>query len=412
MSSILTRFVNGNLRIEIRGEYAEKFLNLSLMQGIGLSNVVRYDERRIAADIILADIYRLRPIARASHCRFIIKRRQGLPFILERCRRRKLLLIGAVAFCVFLYLASSLVLSLTVTSPYSLSQSEKARIVALAREAGVIEGKLKYTMDLEAAQEHISQELPQLSFVEVSIIGNNVIINVVKRVDVSEEDKIIACGDIVATKDGVIEQILVRKGTACVKAGDTVTAGTVLVRGYNQSGLVAASAIVSAHVWYSGYGECALENTVVKNTGEQYMTVELSWPKQIKAYIWGDNTPEFQYYYQHQKSMPLVIWRNIRLPVELVITYYQEQQQNIISFTPEQAWQQAAKKAEKNARIALAAGAQIVSSDLKEIDAGDSIKRARFTIETIEDIGDFVKVDEQTQQQYQSLLNNDNNSTE
>jgi len=313
-------------------------------------------------------------------------------------------------FCIALYLASSLVLSLTVTSPYSLSQTEKARIVALAREAGVVEGKLQFTMDLEAAQEHISEELPQLSFVEVTIIGNNVLINVVKRVDVSEDDQIVACGDIVATKDGVIEQILVRKGTECVKAGDTVTAGTVLVRGYNQGGLVAASAIVSARVWYSGYGECALDKTEVKNTGKQYMTVELSWQTQIKALVWGDNTPQYQYYYQHQKSVPLVIWRNIRLPVELVITYYHEQQQDIFSYTPEQAWQQAAEAAEKNAKIALADDARIVASNLKEIEAGDRIKRARFTIETIEDIGDFSEADQQTQQQYLSLLNKENNS--
>jgi len=52
MNRILTRFVSGSLRIEIRGEYAEKFLNLSLTQGISLSNIVRYDERRISADII------------------------------------------------------------------------------------------------------------------------------------------------------------------------------------------------------------------------------------------------------------------------------------------------------------------------------------------------------------------------
>lgn len=70
-----------------------------------------------------------------------------------------------------------------------------------------------------------------ISWVSAKITGTKLVVQI-KEADLkADEEKSAAPGDIVADSDGMIESIVVRRGTAAVAPGDWVRAGDVLIYG-------------------------------------------------------------------------------------------------------------------------------------------------------------------------------------
>ena len=84
------RFIAGWLNVEFCGEQVSRFLNLCTRQGIHLWKVRKSKNGGVETCIYLNDVKRLRPGLRKTHVRFRILRKNGLPFVLHRYRKRKI----------------------------------------------------------------------------------------------------------------------------------------------------------------------------------------------------------------------------------------------------------------------------------------------------------------------------------
>lgn len=218
-------YLGGYVSITVPEQCLEKFVNLAITRGIFLWDITGTGASRVALKVRLNNVQPLRHVARMTRCRFKITGRAGLPFLVGRLRRRKILPAGALVFIVALYILSSFVWFIEVTGNQGV---ETTAIERVARDAGLYRGVLKWSINQAQIEEKILRQVPGLSWVGVQVDGTRIRIEVVEKV-LPSEDHGGQPVDVVAIKDGLIKEILVLSGHPLVEEGETVSAGQVLI---------------------------------------------------------------------------------------------------------------------------------------------------------------------------------------
>lgn len=406
-SSRVREAASGWLEIEITGEHTERLLNLALQQGLNMHHIRRLGERNIRARLLLTDIYALRPLLSASRCRFRVVKRAGWPFMLAHARRRAGLIIGGLLFALALYLSCSVIWQVEVESIYPISAAQRGSVLTLAGQAGLKPGTPSWGLDLAGISQYIITEASDFIFVQVERQGVKALIHVVRRIDVVGGDLPLPPGEIVAMADGLIEQILVRSGVAAVAPGATVKAGDVLVYGLSGEKIIAASALITARVWSEGEGEWPLKEAGLRPSGQNARGLSLrfgngeSAPSVIVA---GEKAAPYTHFTHLAQVYDVWLWRNIPLPVELILDTWYEQQPYATSYTKEQALYHAERQAASRALENLPRGCDLLSQKAVEL-AGDVNRvRLRVICEARADIGQFTPLTAQSMQRYEQML--------
>ena len=399
--------LRGELVLEISGDHPERLINLALQQGMEIRNVTRCGEN-MRLCLPLADFYRLRPLARRSGCRFHIISRHGLPFTLAFFRRRPLLLLLGALACFVLSWCCSLVGGISISSPYELSAADSSRVEQLAEEAGLKVGSSRWNMDLEQAEQYILDQFRELFYVEIFEHGSQLEIRVVKRTDIPEEEQIKLPGNIIASASGVIESVLVRRGTAAVEQGQTVTAGQVLIAGFMVESYLAADGIVTATVYGEGYGECAQEQTLYERSGRFCQSIRLKVGEGASILIAG-REPNYEYRESNEWVETLPLWRNNPAPVEILFSEIYELIPYKQSLTADQALEQARRAACEDAYAALLEQCPQgllgeVSYICEEIYLKDGVLRVRAVAQALAEIGSYCAMEEELLQELQKQM--------
>jgi len=405
--------LKGILEIEITGTAVERFLNLTLQEGIVLKDIRWLSPTKVCAYVLLKDIWYLRPIARAGRCQFHIRRRLGLPFYLARAGKRKILLFGSVFFIITFYILCNFAYYVCVDSPYEISPKDIAQVLEIAEEQGVKEGRLIWMMDFRRTEKEVMKQKTDLVFCGIERNGTKITINIVKRTLPAEDDRKLPYGHIFAKEDGVIEEILIIKGTAKVKRGDPVAAGQLLIAGFDQSGPVTASGVIRASVWYQGYGECPLSETLRKDTGRKAIGITLAWDGKEQVVIWGKAYSPYALFSEAKQRERLVVWRNIKLPVEVIKTKYIEEEETIKTRSADAAWQKAVQQAVAAAKKDLPPYARIKQTIIRPLGDSDQgqLKRAQVTLWITKDIGYFVEMNQEQADEIRDMISQEKEKT-
>ncbi|RYD03383.1 hypothetical protein N752_19585 [Desulforamulus aquiferis] len=159
-------FILGYVSMVIKGDFLEKYVNMATSRGIYLWDITRLGKDQIMVKVRISDVRPLRHIARATKCRFKIHQRFGLPFLVDRLKKRKLLAIGGLAFLVILYFLSSFVWFVDVSGAEKLSKDE---IKKYAAESGLKPGVAKWGVDTKEVEKSIREKLPSVAWVGVTL---------------------------------------------------------------------------------------------------------------------------------------------------------------------------------------------------------------------------------------------------
>lgn len=278
----LWRLLRGYVIIKVKGAGLEAFLNRAAGAGVALWDVERLGPAMLVASVQIADFRRVRAVCRSQGWKVGLAGRVGLPFLLSAVFRRKALLAGALLSAAAVWVASSHVWFVHVDA-YPGAPEEK--ILAVAASHGARPGALKSQVDPERLQRALLLEIDALSWAAVSIEGTRVVIHAAERVGAPS----LSPGDVVARRDGIIQEIVAFEGIPVVGPGDTVKAGDVLISGFIPPGApdhrrlleegkppyVRADGIVKARVWYEG--RAAVRTAVVDEvpTGRRAVAWEL-----------------------------------------------------------------------------------------------------------------------------------------
>lgn len=401
----LISFLAGYVVILVTGEAPEKFVNMAASRGIQLWEITRVREGAILLKVRLNAVRALRHIARRTRCRFRIRRRVGLPFYFAGLRRRKALALGAIFFLCALYFLTSFVWFIEVKGNERLSTSE---VLEAAKDAGLTKGYPKWKVKAGGIEAKIEEKLPLVAWTGVYIKGTKVTIEVAERTEPQEEDR--RPSSIIATRAGLIKEVLVFEGHPVVKEGDTVSPGQVLISGEipppeepppdeeKKPGdkpkaalpfrYVHARGIVRARVWREGYGEAEMVECGRRLTGRLETHFSIKFHGKEIILIGNQNIPFESYETQtFVKSMPE--WRNISLPVELITVKYFEVTDYRQERSREEAKRIASEYALQEATKNLPGDSRPQGRWVEEVQTGrrENLVRVKVVIETIEDIG-------------------------
>ncbi len=233
----------GRVEVEVDGQNIERFFNISskrslLIEQINQSHFLTSPN----------DFKKMKDVARKTGVHLRIKGRHGVPFFLYRNRKRKLLGIGILIFCLSLYLSSFFIWDISYEGNLRFTDE---MLNAYLKTVPVHHGMKKMDISCDALEAGIRNAFTEITWVSAEIRGTRLIIRI-KENDVimepMEEDET-PC-DLIAERNGIIKEVIVRQGLSNVKVGDVIEKGMLLVDGtipvYDDSDLLINSHEVHA----------------------------------------------------------------------------------------------------------------------------------------------------------------------
>ncbi len=221
-------YLRGYIVICVDGVFCERFLNICSNRGIFLWNVRRLGEGRICACISIGGFREIRGIARKTRTHISIIKRQGIPFILHRYRKRKTALVGVILFFALLWYLTSHITGIDVTGNKRIATAE---IINQLKGCGIYYGAAVNKIDSKMIKNEMMTKFDDIAWIGINIKGSRAYIEVKERLDTPiRVDADIPC-DIIAAKDGIIRLMEVKEGQSLVKINEFVEKGDLLVSG-------------------------------------------------------------------------------------------------------------------------------------------------------------------------------------
>lgn len=274
---IIYMFFVGSVTIVVEGFFIERFLNICMSKKIFLQDLKRENNTYIKVKILKSDFREIKHIAKKTKCKVKIEKKSGIPFFINRYRKRKIFAVATIVIAIFIFIITKFIWNVEVVGNEKVSSDEIKKMVA---EYGISEGKLKSNINTQKVSNLIRLNRNEFSWVGITIKGTNAIISVEEIVETPEIiDKTEIC-NIVAKEDAIISKIVVQNGTARVNVGDEVKKGDLLVEGvmegtYTGVRQVHAEANILGKILYSKERkESFVQNEKVK-TGNEEEKIEI-----------------------------------------------------------------------------------------------------------------------------------------
>lgn len=310
-------FLVGFVNISVEGFFIERFINICRDRKIILNNLCIQNNTYLKVRIPKDDFVQIKNIAQKTKCKVRIERKVGLPFIINKYRKRKIFLIAIILIAIFIFIITKFVWNIEVVGNNTIPKEE---IIEFVNRYGIKIGELKNNINTKKICNLIMIDREDIAWLGITIKGTNVIINIKEASEIPEIiDRNEIC-DIVSNKDAIISKIIVQNGTARVKEGDIVKQGDLLVEGIMESEqmenrLVHSEATIYGKNYYTkSRKELFLQNNTIKSGKEEKRyeicinNFKLNFNKRLS---------KFENYDTINESKKIKIFSNYYFPLEI-----------------------------------------------------------------------------------------------
>ena len=389
---ILIRLILGYVRIEVEGYYIERFINICTNRKILIWNLKREKNVKLYLNIGISDFKKLSEIARKTKCRIKIQKKRGVPFLLNRYKKRKIFGVLLIIMSILIYISSDYIWNIEI------EVQDNLEVLGINEELdnlGLKVGVKKSKVNSDAIISKLRLERSDISWIGIDIEGTNAIVRLVKA---DEPPKIIdnkEYSNIIAKKDGIITKITARNGTAKVGVGDTVKEGTVLIEGimegkYTEPRKVHSLGEVLAKVWYTESEKVYYKQILKQKTGQEEVKYEINFGNyKLKLY---QKASKFELYESNRKNNNLKFGNNFYLPIGLTkITNreeYEEEKEYSLEEAKNIAIESLSQKIEENIE-----NKENISDKIIKTNENAEFVEVFVTYEVIESIGEDEKIE-------------------
>lgn len=226
----LIHFISGCVYFSAEKGFPERFINMCTAEEISLWSIKRRNDAIFACTTI-SGYKKIRHAAHASGMKLKIRKKTGLPFVLNKYESHTGLLIGVIAVVLMLSLMSNHIWVVNVNGNTTVSDEEIEQVFS---DAGLRIGTRKNRFSASKINSDAVLSIGELSWASINVDGAVAEIEVREAIERPRVEKSGGTSNIVARKDGQIEIIEPYKGSAAVKNGQTVMSGDLLVSGVTQ----------------------------------------------------------------------------------------------------------------------------------------------------------------------------------
>lgn len=380
-------YIKGYVIIRIKGNMLERFLNLINLEKITIWDIQKLDEDVIKLKINSEKFKSIRHIARKTRTSVTIMDKKGFPFLYKKLLKRKSLLVGLILFLAIQLILSNIVWDINVIGN---NKVPMGKILSNLKESGLKTGVLKYKIDQKNIINNLILHNPEIAWAGIKIKGTKVILTVVERSKIPELEDNEPC-NIIAIKDGIIEEIIILKGEGVVKKGDLIRKGQTLIKGINEDNdtgnyLVHAKGIVKARIFYNEKTKVQLTKIIENDTGLTSLLMKIKFKNyEIPIKRIG---PVFNKYRSEIDKKTIFRWRNILGFVELITEKQYEIKEEKIFIGIEGACDIGKDILNEKIMRFIPEDSIVLTKNFEKLLLKDeSALEIRLTVETIENIG-------------------------
>lgn len=249
----LIRYFRGYVHLRITGAAPERCINLLSARNLRFWGLCREDALHYTLYIYRKDLASVRQCAMRCLADVRVLCLYGLRQRFGGLRKRPVLTGGLLIAVIATFLLQQFVWAVDVQG---MKQLQAEEILRGLEEEGIRFGVWSADIDSQLTKHRMLNRLPQLSWLAVNRSGGILHVLVTERRIPKPEQPAYKVANVVAARDGVLTEISVLEGMKLCSAGQTVTAGQLLVSGYEDYGLcvraVCANAEIYARTWHSG----------------------------------------------------------------------------------------------------------------------------------------------------------------
>ena len=272
----MIRYFKGYVRIKITGASVETFFNHMTKEKLAFWDIVRQDELHYVICVATKNLEKTEKIAVHNFCHVEILSSVGLVHHMRSLRKRPVLLIGMIAALFATFYFQTYVLAISIDGNEILHDEE---ILRAMQDLDIEIGSSAGAIDQQLTKHRMLNRLPQLSWIAVNRNGCKLNVLVTERSFAESLRPNYPSANIIASRDGVLTDVIVSEGMKLCKTGDTVKAGQILVSGFEDYGLilkgVCAEGEIYAQTWYNGMVLTPSENGTKRYTGRQWTQYSL-----------------------------------------------------------------------------------------------------------------------------------------
>lgn len=383
---ILLKYIFGYVRVSIEGYYIERFINICTINKLLIWNLKRDKGTKLYLNIGIEDFYKAVKISKKLKCKIKIIRKNGIPFVINKYKKRKVFL-GTLVFIILLIgISTNFIWNISIVVDGS-EQLENIENDIL--EAGIKVGMKKSEVNIQETINKIRFKRNDISWMGIEIKGTNVIVKVVKSAEAPEVIDEKDYSNIIATKSATITKIIAQNGTAKVKNGDKVEEGQILIQGvmegkYTGNRYVHSLGEVEGIVEYTKSEKIPLKFTEKVKTGNKETKIRIKINNfQINFY---KTLSKFKIYDTIEKEKKFKIFSNLYLPISITKITVEELENVQMEYSIEKATEIGTEKLEQKLEQEIGKEKNILNKDVNIIKTEEYIE-VNVTYEVVENIG-------------------------
>lgn len=218
----------GFVRVSVKGQQCQRFVNLCRGREMDLKRIIRTGETELQLTMKVADFLQISPLRRKTGVHIHILKKRGPLFFLLFCKRRKMVPAGFLAVFCLLFLLSGRVWNVEIRGNIL---NPTPQLMGFLKEQGIHFGMSRKKISCSALAASLRREFPEITWVSAGFSGTGLRFEIREgSVGEKAEPEEKSCS-LFSTLDGVIDSMVTRQGTPLVRAGDEIKKGQELVSG-------------------------------------------------------------------------------------------------------------------------------------------------------------------------------------
>ena len=390
---ILLKYILGYVRISVEGYYIERFINICTTSKILIWNLKREKGIKLFLNVGIKDFYEIIKIAKKLKCKVKIIRKRGMPFLINRYKKRKIFFLSLIIITILIGISTNYIWNINIEIEDNI---EIENIEQDIKDAGLEVGMNKNKIDTQEIINKIRLNRNDISWMGIELKGTNAIVKIVKAKEAPEIIDEKDYSNIVSNKSGIITKIIAQNGTALVNVGDKVEEGQILINGimegkYTGVRYVHSLGEVEAIIKYSKTKKIPLKTTEKVNTGKKETKYKIKINNfQINFY---KTLSKFKFYDTIETEKKFKIFSNLYLPISVIKITNQEFEEIEKQYTVEEATEIGTRELEQEIEQEIGTGKNIIGKNAEVVKTEEYVE-VSVTYEVIENIGMQEKIEE------------------